>query len=330
MPRVLVTRRFVTPLPAMLTQSCVVDINDRHEALDAAALHARLRGCHGVLVGAGDRVDAGWLAAAPSLRVVSTASMGFNHIDVAACTRAGVLVTNTPDVVVDATADLGWLLIMAAARRLGASERWLRSGAWPGRGWRFDDWLGADVSGTTLGIVGMGRIGQAIARRAAGFRMRVCYHNRKPLPDAQAAGAQYVSLEALLREADHVIVVVPYSPATHHLIGARELARMKPGATLVNIARGGVVDDGAIAEALRAGRPGAAGLDVYEGEPEVHPELLALENVVLAPHIGTATVATRSTMFSLAVRNLLDAMQGRRPAHLVNPEVLATERIGDP
>ena len=321
-PRVLVTRRFVRTMPARLAAACDLDIHDDHVPLPRQALLERLRPCDGVLLGAGDVLDAAWLDAAPELRVASTASMGFNHVDVDACSRRGVLVTNTPDVVTEATADLGFLLMMAAARRLGESERWLRAGHWPDRGWRFDDWLGSDVSGSTLGIVGMGRIGQAIARRAEAFGMLVRYHNRSPLPPDQVRGAQLLPLDELLRGADHVIVVVPYSEATHHLIDGRALALMRPTATLTNIARGGVVDDVALAAALRAGRLAAAGLDVYENEPRVHPDLLALDNAVLAPHIGTATIGTRERMFCLAADNLVDALTGGVPRHPVNARAL--------
>jgi glyoxylate/hydroxypyruvate/2-ketogluconate reductase len=216
---------------------------------------------------------------------------------------------------------------MAAARRVTESERFLRRGEWTK--WSVDLFAGSDVHGAVLGILGMGRIGQAIARRGAhGFAMPVLYHNRSPLPDdvAGALGARYVSREALLRESDHVVIVVPYSAESHHLVGAAELALMKPTATIVNIARGGVVDDAALAAALRAGRPAAAGLDVFEGEPSVHPELLALANVVLTPHIASASLPTRRAMASLAAENLiclLDPAIGRTPPTVLNPEVLA-------
>lgn len=321
-PRVLVTRHFVDEIPAPLRAACELDINDQHEALSAEVLRERLSHCDGLLMGAGDLFDASLLESAPKLRAVSTVSMGFNHVDVKACTQRGVIVTNTPDVVTEATADLGFLLMMAAARRLGESERWLRKGAWPSRGWRFDDWLGSEVSGSTLGIIGMGRIGQAIAKRAQGFGMRVWYHNRRPLPAESAPQAEYRSLDELLRSADHVIVVVPYSEATHHLINEQTLSLMKPSATLTNIARGGVVDDLALAAALRNGTIAAAGLDVYENEPNVCPQLLELENVVLAPHIGTSTRNTRNAMFALASQNLVDALNGIKPQNCVNPEVL--------
>ncbi len=221
-------------------------------------------------------------------------AVGYNNFDLDACTRHGICATNTPDVLNEATADHAWALLLAAARRVTESERWLRAGLW--KRWTFEMFLGAEISGTTLGIVGMGRIGRAIARRAAGFRMPVIYHNRTRLsPDAED-GAAYVDFAELLREADHVVLVVPYSPAVHHMIDAAALAQMKPGAVLVNIARGGVVDDAALVAALRAGRIGAAGLDVFENEPSLHPGLLELENVVLTPHIASSTRATRAAM----------------------------------
>jgi gluconate 2-dehydrogenase len=230
-------------------------------------------------------------------------------------------------VLTDTTADFGFALLMAAARRVGESERFLRRGEWTK--WTIDLFAGGDVHGTTLGVLGMGRIGRAVARRGAhGFAMKVLYHNRSRLDAAAEAelGARYVDRATLLRESDHLVIVVPYSAAAHHLVGAGELALMKPTATLVNIARGGIVDDAALAAALRAGRLAAAGLDVFEDEPAVHPDLLALDNVVLTPHIGSATVPTRLAMAALAVENMicmLDPAAGRAPPTLLNPELLA-------
>jgi gluconate 2-dehydrogenase len=213
--------------------------------------------------------------------------------------------------------------MMAAARRVGEGERFLRAGLWTH--WRYDLLAGADVYGTTLGVLGMGRIGQAIARRGArGFAMRVIYHNRRRLDATteQQLGARWVEKAELLRECDHLVIVVPYSPASHHAIAAAELALMKPSATLTNIARGGVVDDAALAAALRERRIAAAGLDVFEGEPKVHPDLLTVPNVVLTPHIASATVATRRAMASLAADNLIAALTGGTPPTPINPQVL--------
>jgi len=233
-----------------------------------------------------------------------------------------VIATNTPDVLTDTTADFGFALLMATARRITESEHWIRAGKW-------DQWsivnnpLGMDLHHSTLGIIGMGRIGQGIAKRALGFGMKVIYHNRSRLSEAdeKACGASYVSKEDLLRNADHVVLVLPYTAENHHTIGAKEIALMKPTATLVNIARGGIVDDLALAQALKAGTIFAAGLDVFEGEPKVNPELLKLSNVVLAPHIASATETTRRAMVDLAIENLRAALDGKTPPSLINKEL---------
>jgi len=230
-------------------------------------------------------------------------------------------------VLTETTADFGFALMMATARRITESEHWLRAGRW--LHWSVDLFAGSDIHGATLGIVGMGRIGQAIARRGAlGFEMKVAYHNRSRLPaeDEAALGARYLGLHELLREADHLVIVVPYSPQTHHLIGAAELALMKPTATLTNIARGGVVDDAALAQALKARRIAAAGLDVFEGEPQLNPALLEVPNIVLTPHIASASLPTRRAMADLAATNLIAALTGSTPPTALNPEVL--ERRG--
>jgi lactate dehydrogenase-like 2-hydroxyacid dehydrogenase len=330
-PRVLITRRMFPDLVADLARR--YDVVDNQADIDWSAddLARRLADADGVLVDPGRRVDAALLAAGPHLRVVSNVAVGYNNLDVPACTRAGILATNTPDVLTEATADHAWALMLAAARRVVESDRWTRAGNW--RGFAFDAFLGSDVHGATLGVLGMGRIGRAIARRAQGFSMQVIHHNRTPGTEL-AAGAgpgrlpqsTWVSRDELLQRADFLVVVVPYSAATHHLIGAGELAQMKPGAVLVNIARGGVVDDAALVSALRAGRPGAAALDVMEGEPRIDPDLLGLENVVLTPHIGSATSSSRRGMVALAIENLCAALEGRRPPALLNPEVWPVRR----
>jgi gluconate 2-dehydrogenase len=250
-------------------------------------------------------------------------AVGYNNIDVDACNARGVLATNTPDVLTETTADFGFALMMATARRIAEGEHFLRAGKWTK--WAYDMFIAPDVHGATLGILGMGRIGQAIARRGAlGFGMKVIYHNRSRLDAALEApvGARYVSKEDLLREADHLVIVVPYSAASHHAIGATELALMKSSATLTNVARGGIVDDAALAQALRERRIAAAGLDVFEGEPTVHPDLLTLPNVVLTPHIASASVATRLGMANLAADNLIAALTGAAPPTPINPTVL--------
>lgn len=318
-PRVALTRALFPEHVALLEQSFEVRDNREDKVLGRADLIRHLQGAAGILNAGMDRIDAPMLEALPDLRVVSCVSVGYNHIDVDACTARGVMVTNTPDVLTETTADMGWALMMAAARRVTESERWLRAGHW--QRWAFDQFLGAEVHHSTLGIIGMGRIGQAIARRASGFSMRVVYYNRSRLsPELETdCRATWLPMNELLASADHVMLVVPYSAASHHLIGAAELARMKPGATLTNIARGGLIDEDALAAALTSGHLASAGLDVFEGEPQVNPALLALKNVALAPHLGSASRQARDAMARLAIRNLSTALAGERPPNLVNP-----------
>ena len=269
-----------------------------------------------------EKIDTTLLDACPQLKAVCTMAVGYNNIDVPACTARGVVVTNAPGVLTETTADFGFALMMATARRISESERFLREGRW--QHWGVDMFAGGDVHGATLGILGMGRIGQAIAKRGhGGFDMKVAYHNRSHLaPDVEASlGAAWMTLPDLLRSVDHLVIVTPYTPETHHLIGASQLALMKPTATLTNIARGGVVDDAALARALAAGTIAAAGLDVFEGEPVVLPALLALRNVVLTPHIASASVPTRRAMANLAVDNLIAALGGGVALTALNPEV---------
>ena len=291
------------------------------------ALREHLAGVDAALIGLADPVGAAAVEGNRRLRVIANLAVGYNNLDLPALTRAGILACNTPDVLNETVADYAWALMLGAARRMGAAERWLRAGQWRG-GMRFDDWLGFDVHGKTLGILGMGRIGQAIARRAMGFDMHVLYHNRSRLPEPveRECRATLVDKAELLRRADHLILVLPYSRESHHAIGAAELALMKPTAVLVNVARGGIVDDAALAAALREGRLGAAGLDVFEGEPALHADLLRLENVLLSPHIASASADTRRAMATLAADNVLAALghgprAGRPPAPL-NPEVM--------
>ena len=322
--RVLVARRLFPEISQRLAEHFEVDAHQDIEPLAPAALAQRLQGCAGALITGTERIDAALLAACPELRAVCSMAVGFNNIDVPACTERRVLATNAPGVLTETTADFGFALMMAAARRMAESEHWLRAGQW--KQWSYDLFAGSDVHGATLGILGMGRIGQAIAKRGAlGFDMKVAYHNRSRLSEADeaAVGARYLSLHDLLREADHLVIVVPYTPQTHHLIGAAELALMKPTATLTNIARGGVVDDAALAQALRERQIAAAGLDVFEGEPSVHPDLLTVPNVVLTPHIASASLPTRRAMAELAATNLIAALTGGQPPTPLNPEVVA-------
>lgn len=298
-------------------------VADRYPSAEVAA---HLRDVDGALVTLSEKIGAEEVAGAARLRAIANVAVGYDNLDLPALTAAGVLVTNTPDVLTETTADFGFALLMATARRVTEAERWLREGHW-GR-WSFDRLLGADLHGSTLGILGLGRIGQGIARRAAGFDMRVLYHNRSRLPaeTERACAARYVAFDALLAQADHLVLVLPYTPQTHHVIDAAALAKMKPTATLVNIARGGIVDEPALADALAHGRLAAAGLDVYEGEPTVRPELLALRNVVLTPHIASASRATRRAMVALGVDNLIAALgcgpDAGRPPTPVNAELL--------
>ncbi|HUP30699.1 MAG TPA: D-glycerate dehydrogenase [Usitatibacter sp.] len=282
-------------------------------------LARRLQGASAAMATVMDRFDEAILAQAPDLKVISNIAVGYNNIDVRACTRRGIRVTNTPGVLDDTTADLTWSLLMAAARRIAEGDAYVRAGDWK-IAFGVQYFLGQDIHHATLGIIGMGRIGQAIARRALGFDMRVLYHNRSRLPEAdeKRLNASYADRDTLLAQSDFVVVMAPYSPATHHLIGATEIAKMKKTAILVNSARGGVVDDAALVEALRAKRIAGAGLDVFEGEPKLDPGFLALTNVVMTPHIGSASRATRIVMCNTAAANLTAVLEGRDPPNPVN------------
>ena len=305
-PSILVARAIFPEVLQALTQVFDVESNQADDVWSAAELTRRMQGKVGALTTGSERIDAALLQANPQLKIVANMAVGFNNFDVPAMTAAGVQATNTPDVLTETTADFGFALLMATARRVTESEHFLRAGKWTK--WSFDMFAGAEVHGATLGIMGMGRIGQGIARRAAhGFGMQVLYHNRSRLsPELEAeCKARYVSKQELLQTADHVVLVVPYSAESHHTIGPAELALMKPSATLINIARGGIVDDAALAKALAARQIAAAGLDVFEGEPAVHPGLLTVPNVVLTPHIASATVKTRTAMAQLAADNLV-------------------------
>ncbi|GKS92717.1 D-glycerate dehydrogenase [Acidovorax sp. SUPP2539] len=318
-PRILVARAIFPEVVERLSQHFEVEANPADAVWSPAELAERLQDKDGALTTGSQRIDAELLARCPRLRIVANMAVGYNNFDVNALTAAGVQGTNTPDVLTETTADFGFALLMATARRMTESEHYLRAGQWTK--WSYDMFAGSDVHGSTLGILGMGRIGQGIARRGAhGFGMRVIYHNRSRLSPALEGecGARYVSKEELLRTADHLVLVLPYTAESHHAIGAAELAQMKPTATLVNIARGGIVDDAALAAALRDKRIAAAGLDVFEGEPQVHPDLLTVPNVVLTPHIASATVPTRLAMANLAADNLIAFFDGRGALTPVN------------
>jgi gluconate 2-dehydrogenase len=326
-PNILVARAIFPDVLSRLATYFNVESNQDDHIFSSDELMNKLRGKAGLFSTPTEPVNAAVINANPQLKVVANMAVGYNNIDVAAATRAGIMVTNTPDVLNETTADFAWALMMATARRITESEHWLRAGQW--KKWSVDTLLGADVHGSTLGIIGMGRIGQAIARRSMGFNMRVIYYNRSRLSaeqEAYANHAQYVSKEELLRTADHVILMLPHSAESHHTIGATELALMKPTATLVNIARGGIVDDVALIAALRDKKIAAAGLDVFENEPALHPDFLSLSNVVLTPHIGSASEPTRRAMANCAADNLIAALTGATPPNLLNPEFKTNER----
>ncbi len=320
-PKVLVTREVFDDTLDLLGRHFEVESNQADIPLTAPELARRLADKDGALTVLTDRIDGLLLARCPRLKAVCNIAVGVNNFDLKALSAHGVLATNTPGVLDAATADFTWALILATARRLTEAEAWLRAGQW--KGWKLKQFLGFDVHGATLGIIGMGRIGQAVARRARGFEMPVLYSNRTRLSAdiERECNARFAGREELLAQSDIVTVHTPYSPESHHLIGATQLARMKPGAILIHAARGGVVDDAALIEALKSGRIAAAGLDVFEDEPNLNPEFLGLRNVVLAPHIASTTTRTRRNMAMLAATNLVAALVGERPPNLLNPDV---------
>lgn len=322
-PKILIARAIFPEIIDRLVKHFEVESNQNDDLWSGEEFIARLAGKQGVFTTGGERIDAALLTACPDLKICANMAVGFNNFDLDAMTAAGVLGTNAPDVLTETTADFGFALLMATARRMAESEHYLRAGLWTR--WRYDMFAGSEIHGTTLGILGMGRIGQGIAKRGAhGFGMKVIYHNRSRLDSAteDQCQARYVNKEELLKSADHLILVLPYSASAHHAIGAAELAMMKPTATLVNIARGGIVDDAALAVALREKRIAAAGLDVFEGEPRVHPDLLTVPNVVLTPHIASATIPTRLAMANLAADNLIKFLTEQKAVTPLNPQVL--------
>jgi glyoxylate/hydroxypyruvate/2-ketogluconate reductase len=316
--KVLLTRHVFSEVVDALSAQFQVDHNASDDIFAPEALRARATGCVGVMSTIADKIDAAFFDACPTVKVVANIAVGYNNIDVAEAKKRGVVVTNTPGVLDDTTADLTFALLMASARRITETEARLRRGEWK-KGFALQQWLGTDIHHAKLGIIGMGRIGQTIAKRASGFEMDVCYFNRTRLaPDAEAAlKVRYADRESILRESDFMVLMVPYSKETHHLIGANELAMMKPSAILINTARGGVVDDAALIRALQEKRIAGAGIDVFENEPALNAGFLALDNVVLTPHIGSATLATRMNMARLAARNLTLALSGATPPNRV-------------
>jgi len=327
MKKVLVTRQVFPEVVEALRQRFEVDHNEADRPYTPAEMAGRVANAHGVLSTVMDKLGEDILAAGPQLQVVANIAVGYNNVDVAAATARGIRVTNTPGVLDDTTADLTWALLMAAARRIAEGDAFVRRGDWK-IAFTMDAFLGADLHHATLGILGMGRIGQAIAKRALGFDMRVLYHNRTRLPEAdeKRLNATWVERGTLLAESDFIVVMVPYSAAVHHFIKAADFAKMKPTAVFVNTARGGVIDDAALIEALRTKRIAAAGVDVFEGEPLLNPGYLDLTNVVLTPHIGSASRATRLRMCETAALNLTAVLEGRTPPNLVNPQVLQGDK----
>ena len=317
-PAILVARAIFPDVLTRLSTHFEVESNQEDIIFSPTQLAEKLRDKAGALTTSSARINRELLQQLPNLKMVANMAVGYDNFDLPAMAEFGVQASNTPDVLNETTADFGWALMMATARRITESEHWLRDGQW--HKWRYDYFLGADLHGSTLGIIGMGRIGQAIARRSTGFNMKVIYHNRSRLSSEQEAlanHAQYVSKEEVLRQADHLMLILPYSTASHHTIGAAELAQMKPTATLTNLARGGIVDDQALIAALRTNQIAAAGLDVFENEPRFNPDFLSLKNVVLTPHIASASEATRRAMANCAADNLIAGLSCQRPPNLL-------------
>ena len=313
-PSVLITRRIPATVLARLEPTCDIDLYDGPGAIPRPELIIRVAGKHAVMCLLTDRIDGEVMDASPNLRIVANVAVGYDNLDCAAARARGIVVTNTPDVLTEATADLTWGLILSIMRRIPEGERLLRRGTWSG--WALDFMLGSDLRGKQLGIVGLGRIGRAVASRAAAFGMRVAFttlDTEEATDGPQDAGWIRLDLDTLLSSSDVVSCHVPLTAETRHLVDRRSLARMKRSAYLVNTSRGPVVDEEALAWALREGLIAGAALDVYEREPIVHPDLLSLENVVLAPHLGSATIETRTAMADLAASNILAVMSGRLP-----------------
>jgi glyoxylate reductase len=321
-PKVLATRPLFPSARAILENTFDVEYWPAQEKIPRAELLQRVAEKDALICLLTEKVDEELLAAAPKLRIVCTVSVGYDHIDVAACTRRHVMVANTPGVLDETTADLAWALLMAIARRVVEGDAWMRTGTWPG--WELNQLLGGDVYGKTLGVMGFGRIGRRVARRALGFQMRVLYQNRTraPIEVESELHAELAGLDRLLRESDFVTLHVPLNAETHHLISAEAFAKMKPTAYLINTARGPVVDEAALVRALEEKKIAGAALDVYENEPKAHPALLSRRDVILAPHIGSATIDTRTKMAAMAAENAAAFFAGRRPPNALNADAL--------
>lgn len=326
--RVLVSRRIPDRAIEMLRQHFEVDVNPEDRVLTPEELKAHLKDKRGLVCQLQDKITDELLNAVPQLKVSANVAVGYDNVDLAAATRHGVMITNTPEVLTDTTADLAFALLMAVARRICEGDRFVRAGKF--KEWKMDLLLGQDVHHATLGVLGMGRIGQAVARRGRGFAMRVLYNDERRLPRQleQELGAEFAPRETILREADFISLHVPLLPATRHLIGPEQLALMKPAAIIVNTSRGPVIDEQALVDALKAGKLGGAGLDVFEHEPNVHPDLMRMDQVVLVPHVGSATVKTREHMAALAAENCIAALRGQAPPNLVNRDVLMAPKRG--
>ena len=322
---ILVTKPVFPEAMEFLKSQVAIDANLDDRVLPRAELIARLIGKQGAVTLLTDVIDRAVLESLPDIRVISNIAVGFNNIDIENASRLGILVTNTPGVLTETTADFAWTLMMAAARRIVEGDTFARSGQW--KAWGLQMLLGNDIFGKTLGIVGFGRIGQAMARRAMGFSMRIQYFDTQPVPpEAVPPGVQAASLDTLLATSDFISVHVPLLPETTHLLNDSAFARMKPNCIVVNTARGPVVDEKALARALKSGKIAGAGLDVFEREPEIDPALLELSNAVLAPHIASASRETRLKMCMMAAENLIAGLKGERPPNLVNPEALSNRR----
>jgi glyoxylate reductase len=322
-PKVFATRALFSEARAIVDAHFETDYWMQAGQIPRGELLNRVTDCEALICVITEKIDEELLAAAPKLRIAATVSVGYDHIDVAACTRRKVVVTNTPGVLDETTADLAWALLMAVARRVVEADAWIRSGTW--HGWDLDQLVGGDVHGKTLGIIGFGRIGQRVAQRALGFGMRVLYssRNRVPLDVEKDLHAEFVEMSQLLSESDFVSLHVPLLAETRHLITRASFAKMKRTAFLINTTRGPVVDEAALAEAVTAGEIAGAALDVFEHEPKVHPGLLPLKNVVLTPHIGSASVETRTKMAVMAAENVVALFKGRRPPNALNSDAMA-------
>ncbi len=319
-PKVLVTREIAPDAIDRLKRHFAVFANQQDAPISPRQLLAKLKGMDGAVTLPTDLIDDRVLAGSPQLKIVSNVAVGYNNFDLEAATRRGVMMTNTPGVVDDATADLTWALILSAARGVAFADKTIRAHKW--KRWRMMEFLGQDIYGKTIGIIGFGRIGRGVARRAMGFDMKVLYASRSRASDAveQEFRASYVDKRTLLRESDVVTLHVPLSPDTRHYIAAADLAQMKRTAILVNASRGPVIDEKALVAALKAKRIAAAGLDVYEREPALSPGLTQLPNVVLTPHVGSGTYETRRKMSNMAVTNCIAGLTGERPPNLLNPD----------